>query len=186
MMEKSTKCLTLSRFSGVFCGCYAIVGAIVAKYLMQNPFGLDGAGRKLSIAAVAVAVLVLSLLTAGFLSERKARKTGESIFSGAAKKIHASVFICLLPGGVLSIAMALNSSVEYITAVMLCFYGLALITASRYTFKDVLYLGYGMLFFGLINSFLTQYGLFFWTLGFGVLHIVYGVLMYFKYERKTK
>ncbi len=186
MMEKSTKCLSLSRYSGIFLGSYAILGAVIAKSLMQNPFGLSDDGRKLSIGLVAIAVLFLAIATAAFLSERKARKSGESIFSGAAKKIHANIFICLLPGGALCIAMGINGDTQYITTIMLCFYGLALITASRYTFKDILYLGYSMLALGMINSFLTQYSLFFWTFGFGVLHIFYGILMYFKYERKAK
>lgn len=189
MMEKSTKCLSLSRFSGIFVGCYALIGSAAVYYLSEkDPFvwGTDIDTRNKIIALIAFGVLVLSILTAAFLSERKAKKSGDSIFSKPAKKIHKNMFICLLPGGILSIAMLLSGNTQYITTVMLCFYGLSLISASHYTFKDILYLGYSMLILGMINSFFIQYSLVFWALGFGVLHISYGILMYFKYERKSK
>lgn len=186
IMEKSTKCLSLSRLSGIFLGIYAILGAITVKYLLKNPFEWSDFEQKLSIAGVAVSVIILAIATAAFLSEKKARKTGDSIFSASAKRVHANIFVCLLPGGMLSIAMGINGNAEYITSMMLCFYGLALISASRYTFKDILYLGYCMLFLGMVNGFFTQYSLILWTLGFGFLHIAYGILMYFKYERKSK
>jgi len=186
MMEKSVKCLSISRLSGIFMGIYAILGAITVKYLLKNPFGLIDIEQQLSIAGVAALTLILAIATAAFLSERKAKKTGDSIFSRAARRVHTNLFICLLPGGILSIAMGISGNTQYITTIMLCFYGLALISVSRYTFNDILYLGCWMLFLGMVNSFFTQYSLIFWTLGFGILHISYGVLMYFKYERKAK
>lgn len=186
MMEKSTKCLSLSRFSGIFLGTYAIFGAFATYYLLViDSFGMNANERKLTIAIIAIAVLALSILTAAFLSERKAKRTGDSIFSQSAKRVHKNLFVCLLPGGVLTIAMFLNGNVQYITTIMLCFYGLALISASRYTFRDILYLGYTMLTLGMANSFFTRYSLLFWTIGFGVFHIFYGILMYYKYERKS-
>jgi hypothetical protein len=36
---------------------------------------------------------------------------------------------------------------------------------------------------GLIASIYMGYGLLFWAVGFGVLHIIYGIVMYMKYER---
>ena len=36
---------------------------------------------------------------------------------------------------------------------------------------------------GLIALFVVNYGLLFWALGFGILHIVYGAYMYLKYEK---
>ena len=65
----------------------------------------------------------------------------------------------------------------------LIFYGLALIGASNFTFTDVRFLGLCDVALGLIAACLPGYGLVFWALGFGVLHIVYGSVMYFKYDR---
>jgi hypothetical protein len=65
----------------------------------------------------------------------------------------------------------------------LIFYGLALVNASKYTLGEVRYLGYGQLILGVINIWLPEYGLYFWAAGFGVLHIVYGLVMWYRYEK---
>ncbi|MDR2475649.1 MAG: hypothetical protein LBD45_07300 [Bacteroidales bacterium] len=185
MMEKSTKCLSLSGLSGIFIGIYAIAGAYgIQQYL--NDSGLRSVGLlEQYIFGIALAVLVLSILTAFALSEWRARKSGQSIFNKTARKMLTDLFIHLLPGGALSIAMGLSAHTEFITSVMLICYGLALISAAKFTFKNVLYLGYSLLTLGVINCFFTGYSLLLWTVGFGVLHIIYGVVMYFKYDSQT-
>jgi hypothetical protein len=65
----------------------------------------------------------------------------------------------------------------------LIFYGLALVNASKYTLKEVRYLGYGQMILGIINLWFIGYGIFFWAIGFGVLHILYGTMMWWKYEK---
>jgi hypothetical protein len=68
----------------------------------------------------------------------------------------------------------------------LLFYGLALINGSKYTLSEVRYLGYLQLVLGIINLWAMGYGLYFWAAGFGVLHILYGIVMWNKYERNEK
>ena len=68
-------------------------------------------------------------------------------------------------------------------SIMLVFYGLALINASKYTLEDIRHLGYCEIVLGLLSAWFIGYGLLFWAIGFGVLHIVYGTIMYFKYDR---
>jgi hypothetical protein len=65
----------------------------------------------------------------------------------------------------------------------LLFYGLALINASRYTLGEIRYLGCCELILGIISLWVPGYGLIFWAAGFGVLHIIYGIIMWWKYER---
>jgi uncharacterized membrane protein HdeD (DUF308 family) len=65
----------------------------------------------------------------------------------------------------------------------LVFYGLALINASKYTVRDVFYLGICEIVLGVLSMFLTGFTLLFWALGFGILHILYGTIMYFKYDK---
>ena len=69
-------------------------------------------------------------------------------------------------------------------ALMLLFYGLALVNASKHTLGYVKYLGYTEIILGLLCAVYPGFGFWFWVIGFGVMHIVYGILMYFKYERK--
>ncbi len=70
-----------------------------------------------------------------------------------------------------------------VAPLMLIFYGLACVNASKYTLGDVRFLGLTMIAIGIINTFFIGYGLFFWALGFGFCHIFYGGMMWFKYER---
>jgi hypothetical protein len=63
------------------------------------------------------------------------------------------------------------------------FYGLALVNTSKYTYTDIRYLGMIEIFIGLLATLWIGYGLLFWAIGFGILHIIYGIVMYFKYER---
>ena len=62
---------------------------------------------------------------------------------------------------------------------MLIFYGMALVNASKYTLGNVRYLGLAEIVLGLLCAALPGYGFWFWVIGFGVLHIVYGSLIYF-------
>jgi hypothetical protein len=66
------------------------------------------------------------------------------------------------------------------------FYGLALVNASKYTLTDIRYLGITEIILGILNIFFLRRGLYFWALGFGVLHIIYGLVMWWKYERAVK
>ncbi len=186
MMNRSSKCLSLSGISGVFMGIYALIGAYAIHYILSEMTALHTLERRVYIFAIAMGILSVSVFTAVLLSERKARKNGDSIFSAAALKIHRTLFTGLLPGGILSISMGISDHSQYITSVMLIFYGLALANASYYTYRDIRYLGYSFLATGFVNCFFTQYSLELWCFGFGILHIIYGIVMYFKYEKVSE
>ena len=64
----------------------------------------------------------------------------------------------------------------------LIFYGLALLNAGKFTYGEIFYLGILEIITGLIAALLPSQGLIFWIVGFGILHIVYGLVMYRKYE----
>lgn len=65
----------------------------------------------------------------------------------------------------------------------LIFYGLALFSAGQHTHQEIQFLGLSEIILGLIGAVVIGYGLIIWAVGFGVLHIVYGIIMYFRYER---
>jgi hypothetical protein len=89
----------------------------------------------------------------------------------------------LITGGVFIIILIYQGRFDFILPATLVFYGLALNNASNFTFTDVKYLGICEIALGLIAACLPGYGLLFWAIGFGVLHIIYGSVMYFKYDR---
>lgn len=91
--------------------------------------------------------------------------------------------IPLATGGLFILSMLQYDEWRYIAPACLIFYGLALVNASKYTLTDIRYLGLLEIVLGLINTQFIGYGLYFWAFGFGVLHIVYGAIMWWKYEK---
>lgn len=196
LMRQSTRFLSLSGLSGVIAGVYALGGAWVCNNLLNKYTNESGApGDRATYehliyhcALLGVGVLLASVFTAFLLSSRKARKNGETLFNPIAFKLLINMFIPLLAGGVFCFAAVYQGEnhVIFVVPAMLIFYGLALINASKYTIHDVRYLGLLQLLLGMICLFLPRYGLLFWLLGFGVLHIVYGTIMWFKYDRNQE
>lgn len=195
VMERSQKFISLSGLSGVLAGVYALIGAWAA-YLILYPNGarenirlnyssltppLDGDMRTLVL--VALGVLIASLFTGYVLTSRKAKRKGQAVWGSISRSLLFNMAVPLVSGGLLIIILLLNGHYGIVSSASLIFYGLALSGASNFTFKDVRYLGLCEIILGLTAACLPGYGLLFWAIGFGVLHIVYGSLMYFKYDR---
>jgi len=195
MMKQSNKFLSLSGLSGIFAGIYALGGAYLGQVIISDfidDINLNGFSieeyRKTVFRCVFVcaAVLVMSLVTALLFSGRKARKHGYKLFDHTTWRLMINMLIPLFTGGMFCIAMLYhdNNFVQLVGPAMLMFYGLALVNGSKYTLNDIRYLGCMEIVLGIIACFYLGYGLLFWAIGFGVLHIIYGAYMWFKYDRK--
>jgi hypothetical protein len=197
MMERSSRFISLSGLSGVFAGVYALIGAYLA-YVRIGEFAtnyrsmiqMDRSERITSyndlityLFLVATGVLLCSLLTGVILTMRNSKKKGINTWDATAKRLLINLFIPLCTGGLFCLILLYHNDFGLIAPATLIFYGLALINASKYTFNDIRYLGVCEILLGLLSSFFIGYGLFFWAIGFGLLHIIYGAVMYFKYER---
>lgn len=194
MMKKSTRFLSLSGLSGVFAGIYALAGAYAAylylNYIQEhNRFTGDGTETfypnkiYLNFILISSSVLLLSIVTAYYFSNKKAKQNGQSLFDHTALRVLINLCIPLVAGGIFCMALLYHGSIVYIAPAMLLFYGVSLINASKYTYDDIRYLGLCEIVLGLINAFNLGNGLLYWSFGFGVLHIVYGGVMWYKYER---
>lgn len=190
MMSRSTRFLSLSGWAGVMAGIYALIGAYVAHaFLKFSPAGfvveepLSNWTAMTDVIIVAVSVLVLSVGTAIYLSHRKAVKRGEQAWNATSRRMMASMAIPLITGGLLALVFIWKGLIGQLIPLTLIFYGLALFSAGNFTFKEVRYLGMLQACLGLAASMLADFGLLFWAMGFGVLHIVYGIYIYIKYER---
>lgn len=137
----------------------------------------------MKIIGICLAVLVLSIFTSYYFSARKARKNDQKLFDHSSKKLLWSMIIPLAAGGLFCFSLLAHGNVMLISSAMLMFYGLALINSSKFTMHDIRYLGYLELLLGLLAGFFRGHGLLFWALGFGVRHIIYGTIMWFKYDR---
>jgi len=191
MMERSAKFLSLSGLSGVLAGVYALIGAIAAYFIAQYPisplgFRVDSvnAGTTLyKLIFIALVVLVASISTGLWLSGRKAKKSGAALWSQTSQKLVVNLSIPLVTGGIFILIMLYTGHYGLAAPASLIFYGLALINASVNTYDEIRYLGYSEILLGLISATFPGYGLIFWALGFGVLHIIYGGIMYNKYDK---
>ncbi len=193
MMRQSNKFLSLSGFSGIFAGIYALIGAFFGKKIIEDyarggDYSDEAYLRMLLICTIiCTAILGLSILTALIFSGRKAKKMGQKVFDHTAWRLLLNMLIPLAAGGLFCIAMIYQGRemILLVCPAMLIFYGLALVNGSKYTLHDIRYLGCLQIALGIFAAFYLGYGLIFWALGFGVLHIVYGAFMWFKYDRKA-
>ncbi|MDO8966882.1 hypothetical protein [Algoriphagus sp.] len=191
MMERSTRFLSLSGLAGVLAGIYAFVGAGIAYYWIYFPdttYGLEfipmnGENLQVNLMAVALVVLILAIGSAYLLSQQKSQRKAHQFWSPASKRFLLALFIPVLAGGLFSFALIHENAYQLIAATTLIFYGLGLINASHFTLGEIKNLGIGQLFLGILAAFFPEFGLVCWALGFGVLHVVYGSMMYYRYDR---
>ncbi|MBN1952350.1 MAG: hypothetical protein JW801_14210 [Bacteroidales bacterium] len=185
MMNRSVRFLSLSGLSGLFAGIYAILAGLIAYLYLGKLeyFTPDGKTDRVVLVMIAVVTLILALLTAFLLSLRKARHAGVKMWDESAKNAILNLCIPLLTGGIFSLALIHEGIIGLVAPTTLIFYGLALVNTSKYTFPTIRQLGFLEIGLGLINAFFIGYGLIFWVAGFGLFHVIYGIYMYFKYDR---
>lgn len=182
LMEKSTKFISLSGASGILMGFYALIGTGVAHYLLNSIIDNPDKLRQ-SLLLTAILVLLASLSTAYFLSKRKADQSGQSIRNAASKGLLRAMVTPLVSGGIVALLLIEMQYYTIIIPFLLIFYGLALHAGGNYTFRDIRGLSYILLILGCLALLYPGYDLLFWSFGFGFLHILYGTIMYYKYER---
>ena len=199
MMEKSSRFISLSGLSGIAAGICALVGAWFAHDVIGDASGrgqrlLDSnfqrteeitlssfMGHRLFM--IALLTFVSALVLAFLFTWLRSRKDGIPIWGSSSRRLMVSVAIPMVAGGIFLFRLIEAGAVGFIAPGCLIFYGLALVNGSKYTLGEVKWLGYGQILLGIINLWWIGNGLYFWALGFGLLHIIYGALMWWKYER---
>jgi hypothetical protein len=195
MMERSSRFISLSGLSGIAAGICALVGAWFASnelgsyykgYEINHGYvGDNFQDLKLRLLIIALAVLAAALVSAFYFTWRKARHNKLPVWDLAAKRLTINMLIPLVTGGLFILALYQYDEWQFIAPGCLIFYGLALVNASKYTLTDVRYLGLSQILLGLINTQFHEMGLYFWAAGFGLLHIIYGFVMWWKYEKNS-
>jgi hypothetical protein len=194
MMERSSRFISLSGLSGVSAGICALIGAWIAHGLIRDytegaaPYSFPN-GENTSFLAqmivLALAVLLAALVSSTWFTWRKARKSQLPIWDHASKNLAINMAIPLAAGGFFVLGLLNHKGWTYAAPACLVFYGLALVNASKYTLTDIRYLGFLEIALGCIGMYYPHEGLYFWAAGFGVLHIVYGLIMWWKYEKRS-
>lgn len=196
MMERSSRFISLSGWSGVSAGMSALAGAWLSwayvygdkdpyinpdvEYNVSGPFTILFNN---TLTWIALGTFVVALVSAFFFTWIKSKKQGIPVWGSIARRLMINVSIPLLVGAIFLVQLILYGNPGLVAPGCLIFYGLALLNASKYTLPEIRYLAYSQLILGLINLRFAGYGLYFWAIGFGILHIVYGMYMWWKYDR---
>ena len=196
MMQRSSKFISLSGLSGIAAGLWALVGAFVADHwITKDAFGIATSDTpayttelvnelKLKLFLLAAVVLVLALVSAFYFTWRKTKEDKVPLWNRTSRQLTINMMIPLVAGGLFVLSMLQHNEWRFITPACLIFYGVALVNASKYTLSDIRYLGISEIVLGLISTQYIGAGLYFWAVGFGVLHIIYGFIMWWKNERR--
>jgi len=195
IMERSSRFISLSGLSGVSAGICALIGAWIARgWIAEYYGGSNFISRvihqheranelKWKLIELAAAVLIAAITTATMMTWRKARKSQLPVWDHTSRRLAINMLIPLITGGFFVVGLLYRSDWEYVAPSCLIFYGLALVNASKYTLTDIRYLGLLEIALGCVCMYYPHDGLYFWAVGFGVLHIVYGLIMWWKYEK---
>jgi uncharacterized membrane protein len=192
MMERSSKFLSLSGLAGIMAGIYALAGAYIAYAVFDFNPGQDvyNPSQPASVSAdllkvvfLAFLILILSIGTAVFLSHRKAVKRSEKFWDATARRVLINMAVPLIAGGLLILVLMAKGLIGFMAPFTLLFYGLALYNAGKFTYDEVKSLGLIQIGLGLIGCCFVEYGLLCWAIGFGLVHIIYGIYLHYRYER---
>lgn len=183
-MNRSSRFISLSGFSGISAGVIALCGAYLAYqtvYYEQSNLAYRvtslGGSDILRLLAIAIGVIILSFSFGIFFTHKKAKRNNQSLWDINTKNLLSSFLIPMMTGGILCLMLLAKGYIGFVAPFTLIFYGLALVNASKYTLSQVRNLGLLEILLGLLSTHYIGYGLFFWAAGFGVLHIIYGLLI---------
>lgn len=193
MMERSSRYMSLSGLSGVFAGAVSLIAAGIAYYWLHDYYTQwNTSGRfdpaafdLLRIRLIVLAVTVMGLAFAGgtYFTWKKAKFNKLPVWDATSRKVFINGLIPMAAGGAFIAGLLYNNLEVMVAPSCLVFYGLALVNASKYTLTDIRYLGIAEIGLGILNVFFLRKGLYFWAIGFGIMHILYGVIMWWKYEK---
>jgi predicted lysophospholipase L1 biosynthesis ABC-type transport system permease subunit len=189
IMDRSSRFISLSGMSGIIAGVVALLGAYLAykavyagqDYLSYRQANLTKE-NVLLLVAIASGVLFISLVGGIYFTHKKAKKTNQKLWDSQSKRLLINMLIPLVAGGLICIILLSKGLIGIIAPFTLVFYGLSLVNASKYTLSEIRSLGLLQIALGILGCQFVGYGLILWAVGFGVLHIIYGVVMYKKYE----
>ena len=195
IMERSSRFLSLSGLSGVFAGASALAGAGAALALFRAYYDRwevrghydDADFSQLRLQLILLGFVVMFLAAAGglYFTWRRAKKSNLPVYDATSRKVLINGMIPMVAGGGFIVGLMYNGLDVLIAPSCLVFYGMAVLNASKYTISDTKYLGIAEIVLGILNVFFLRRGLYFWAIGFGVMHIFYGIVMWWKYERKA-
>ena len=188
IMSKSSRFISLGGMSGIAAGVVSLIAAYAAYitvYEGQNYLGY----RKvvltdktlITLILIAAITIILTTVLGIYFTAKSAKNNDENVWDDQVKRLVMSLAIPLVTGGLLCLILLFKGYVGMLAPLTLIFYGLGLVNASKYTHEELRSLGIIEVALGLIGMQFVGYGLLLWAEGFGILHIVYGIIMKQRY-----
>jgi hypothetical protein len=186
MMERSSRFISLSGLSGLSAGICALIGAYIAHGWIDEYYHGNVALHILrwQLVILALVVLAVALTSSIYFTWRKAKKNRLPVWDRSSKKLLVNLAIPLAAGALFVGGLIYHNEGRLVAAATLVFYGLALVNASKYTLSEIRYVGVLEILLGIVSMYYAEDGLYFWALGFGLIHIIYGMIMWWKYDKK--
>lgn len=189
IMNRSSRFISLSGLSGISAGISALIGAYMAYRIVYTNQDYQEYGRIFltnesitQLLLIALGTLILAIGTGIYFTTQETKKRNQKIWDIQTKRLLINLSIPLLTGGILCLMLLFKGYIGFVAPLTLIFYGLALVNASKYTLNEIRSLGLIEIALGLIATYFIGFGLLFWTIGFGVLHIIYGIVMQWRYK----
>ena len=197
IMERSSKFISLSGLSGIFAGLIALFGGAIAWWYLGKSGFISGNTLYLESSETThlitqfifydgLIILILALISAVFFSWQKSQKKGIPLWDRTTIRVLWNLGLPLIAGGIVIILILIHHQLLLLAPVSLLFYGMALLNAGNFTLSEVRFLGILEIITGLLAAIFPTLGFFCWLFGFGVLHVIYGFIMYRKYESGIK
>jgi len=189
MMEKSSRFVSLSGWGGISAGLCALVGVYLA-YGKINKIGTGSIYENslpnrealfVELVTIGIGVFIAAFLLSLLFTYIQSKKQERPIWDATSRRLLFNTLLPILIGGIFILKLIEFNYIEFVASGCLLFYGLGLVNGSKYTLGEVRYLGYSQIILGIISLFFLHQGLLFWTLGFGMMHIIYGIAMWKKY-----
>ena len=171
-MERSKVFTSVPGYGGALMGATAIGAAIVAHH---QPLIGNWLIVWLVEAALAFAVGLFALW-------QKSKNSGESLVSVPARKFASAFAPPIIAGVVLTALFYYRGFFEFLPCAWLTLYGTAVVTGGAYSVRIVPVVGWIFVALGAVAAFApASWGNVLMALGFGVLHIVFGLIVARRY-----
>ena len=198
MMERSQKVLFLDGTAGIVVAFWALLGAVAVSLVLYgavsplwgvqaNPIRQPDLSTFLIVAIICVAVFCAAFMTAWLMSKHRANREGlDFTFDAGTRRLLGNFFTAMVTGGFVCLTPISNDLWGMIPGYMLVFYGLAVVLISPIAFKISItkYLGYAEIAIGIAALAFSSFGMMFWTIGFCILHLIWGVWFKIWFDRK--
>lgn len=171
-MERAASFTAVSGWGQVSVGVIGLAAAVLAG---RAPTEEAAVHVWLAAAAISLVVAVGAMWT-------KARATGTLLFSGPGRKFVWSFSPPLAAGLLLTVALYGSGLYDWLPGVWLLLFGTAVVTGGAQSVKVVPVMGLAFMALGAVALWApAAAGLYLMAVGFGLLNVVFGVIIALKY-----